>query len=171
MKTILLLVGASGSGKTTVANELCRKYGLKQINSYTTRPPRYHGEAGHIFVSDEEFDLLHDFVGFTNYNNYRYGATAEQVEACDIYVIDPAGVDFFRKEYHGGKQVVVAELIVDEHTREARMKKRGDSANAIRERLAFDALVYPTMDADCYFTNVDASRTADVIYHFLTEQE
>ena len=26
------------------------KYGLKQIDSYTTRPPRYLGEGGHTFV-------------------------------------------------------------------------------------------------------------------------
>lgn len=171
MKTILLLVGASGSGKTTVANKLCRKYGLKQIDSYTTRPPRYRGEAGHIFVSDEEFDLLHDFVGFTNYNNYRYGATAEQTEACDIYVIDPAGVDFFRTAYHGSKKVVVAELIVDEEKRRERMLIRGDGHCAVEQRIQLDAKIFPIKDADLYLTNVDSTRTADALYQYLIEQE
>lgn len=106
MNRILLLIGASGSGKSTVARYLCEQYGLRQIDSYTTRPPRYRGEPGHIFITDEEFDQLQDFVGYTLYNGHRYGATAQQVEENDIYVIDPAGVEFFRTAYHGDKKVL-----------------------------------------------------------------
>lgn len=171
MNSILLLVGASGSGKTTVANELCQRYGLKQIDSYTTRPPRYHGEAGHIFVSDDEFDRLENLVGFTNYNGARYCATAAQVEACDVYVIDPAGVEFFRTAYRGSKTVFVAELLVPDDVREQRMYQRGDSEEQIRSRLELDAKIFPTLDADLYLTNVDTSRTVDVIYKFLLQQE
>lgn len=58
LKNIYLIVGPSGSGKTTIANELKATYGYKAVESYTTRPPRYEGERGHIFVSDEEFDAL-----------------------------------------------------------------------------------------------------------------
>ena len=50
---IFLIVGCSGSGKTTITEQLEQKYGLKAIQSYTTRQPRYDGETGHIFVSDE----------------------------------------------------------------------------------------------------------------------
>ena len=39
-KNLYLIVGASGSGKTTVANALEEKYGYKQLQSYTTRPMR-----------------------------------------------------------------------------------------------------------------------------------
>ena len=63
--TIYLIVGRSGSGKTTIAEELERKYGLKSIQSYTTRPKRSDNETGHIFVSDEEFDKLTDMVAYT----------------------------------------------------------------------------------------------------------
>lgn len=171
MKTILLLVGASGSGKTTVANKLCRKYGLKQIDSYTTRPPRYLGEGGHTFVTDEEFDQLKDLVGYTNYNGNRYGATAAQAETHDVYVIDPAGVDFFRQAYHGSKKVVVAELIVNEEKRRERMLIRGDGHCAVEQRIQLDAKIFPSKDADLYLTNVDSTRTADVLYQYLIEQE
>lgn len=170
MSKILLLVGASGSGKTTVANELCRKYGLKQIDSYTTRPPRYDGEAFHTFVSDEEFDRLHDFVGYTEYNGYRYGATAEQAETHDIYVIDPAGVEYFRTAYHGSKEVFVAELIVDKSVRIDRMLQRGDGEENTAKRIAVDEKIFPIKDADIYLTNVDSERTADVIYKFLMQE-
>ena len=171
MKTILLLVGESGSGKTTVANKLCRKYGLKQIDSYTTRPPRYAGEGGHTFVTDDEFDQLTDIVGYTNYNGNRYCATAAQVETHDIYVIDPAGVDFFRTAYHGSKKVVVVELIVDEEKRRERMRMRGDSDHAIEQRIGLDAKIFPIQNADLYMTNVDSTRTSNALYQYLIEQE
>lgn len=56
MKNIYLIVGPSGSGKTMVANRLEEKYRLKQVLSYTERPPRFEGEGGHTFVTPEEFD-------------------------------------------------------------------------------------------------------------------
>ena len=46
---LILLVGASGSGKTTIAKELEQK-GFNVIHSYTTREPRKPNEWGHIFI-------------------------------------------------------------------------------------------------------------------------
>jgi hypothetical protein len=46
-KPLILLCGKSGSGKTTVADLLQSKYGLKQLESYTTRPQRKADERGH----------------------------------------------------------------------------------------------------------------------------
>ena len=54
MKNCYLIVGQSGSGKTTIMTTLEEKYELKSIQSYTTRPKRSDGETGHIFISDEE---------------------------------------------------------------------------------------------------------------------
>ena len=59
-------------------------YGLIQLQSYTTRPPRYEGEKGHIFVSKREFDLLYPRVAYTNYNGYEYYATITQVNESDL---------------------------------------------------------------------------------------
>ena len=100
-KTIALFIGPSGSGKTTVAEYLVKHYGFTQIESYTTRPPRFDGEVGHIFVSNEEFDQLKDFVAYTEFDGNRYAATAEQVESNDIYVVDVAGAEYFKEKYKG----------------------------------------------------------------------
>ena len=94
MNRILLLIGASGSGKSTVARYLCEQYGLRQIDSYTTRPPRYRGESGQIFITDEEFDQLQDFVGYTLYNGHRYGATAERI-SYDADMFPYSGADLY----------------------------------------------------------------------------
>lgn len=139
MRNIYLLVGPSGSGKTTIANELRDIYGFKVVESYTTRPPRYPGERGHIFVSDEEFDNLGEMCAYTEYNGYRYGVTREIIDECDIYVIDPPGVEYMQQRYHGGKGIVTIGLEVSETIRAIRMMNRGDSLIDILKRLEVDS--------------------------------
>ena len=59
MKNIYLIVGPSGSGKTMVANRLEEKYRLKQVLSYTERPPRFEGEGGFIQLQIVIVGLAH----------------------------------------------------------------------------------------------------------------
>lgn len=139
MKNIYLIIGPSGSGKTTIANELRDVYELKTVESYTTRPPRYPGERGHIFVSDEEFDHLGEMVAYTEYNGFRYGVTADIIDQNDIYVIDPPGVEHMKNHYHGDKGIVTIGLDVSETIRALRMMKRGDSICDILKRIETDA--------------------------------
>ena len=125
-KTIFLITGCSGSGKTTITEQLEQQYGLKSIQSYTTRQPRYDGETGHTFVSDEEFDKLTDMVAYTEFDSKRYCATAEQVENNDLYVIGPKGIDFFMKSYKGNKIPKVIFISSDLTTRYERMVRRAE---------------------------------------------
>ena len=130
MNNIFLIVGCSGSGKTTITEQLEQKYGLKSIQSYTTRPKRSENETGHIFVTNKEFDKLTDMVAYTEFAGNRYCATAEQVENNDIYVIDPKGIDFFMKSYNGSKTPKVIFISSDMTTRYERMKS-GAEENGI----------------------------------------
>lgn len=123
---IFLIVGCSGSGKTTITEQLEQQYGLKSIQSYTTRAKRSENETGHIFVSDKEFDNLTNLVGYTVFAGNRYCATAEQVENNDLYVIDPKGIDFFMKSYKGNKIPKVIFISSDLTTRYDRMVKRAE---------------------------------------------
>lgn len=126
MKNIYLIVGASGSGKTAITEKLEELYHLKSIQSYTTRPPRYDGETGHTFVSNEEFDELTDYVAYTEFAGNRYCATSEQVENNDLYVIDPNGVKFFMKSYTGKKTPKIIYINSDLNVRYERMVKRAE---------------------------------------------
>lgn len=139
---IALLIGPSGSGKTTIAEYLHSHYGLHQIESYTTRPPRYPGEGGHIFVSEQEFDQLQDLVAYTEFDGNRYCATATQVEKSDIYVVDIAGAEYFKVAYHGSKEPIVFYLSVPEEERIRRMRDRGDSEQAIEQRICNDKKMF-----------------------------
>ena len=126
MKHIFLIIGGSGSGKTTITEQLEQRYGLTSIQSYTTRAARYVGEKGHIFVSDEEFDKLTDLIGYTEFDGNKYCATAEQVEYNDLYVIDPKGIEYFREHYHGNKGVKIIYIDSSLSTRYERMKNRAE---------------------------------------------
>lgn len=141
MKNIYLIVGESGSGKTTIVNAL-EQNGLKSIQSYTTRPPRTRNEKGHIFVTEQQFDTLHNMVGYTEFNGYRYCATADQVEDNDLYVIDPSGVFYFLKNYHGTKGVKAIYIKASRKECMKRMLKRGDSFFKTLQRLHHDKIKF-----------------------------
>lgn len=88
---MILIVGRSGSGKDFLARELSRS-GLKQVMSYTTRPPRRPDENTHIFIRPEESAAYQDKIATTEINGYEYFATKQQMKDNDIYIIDPHGL-------------------------------------------------------------------------------
>lgn len=136
-KPLFLFIGRSASGKTTLANILEQKYGHKQVSSYTTRSPRYEGEIGHIFISNQEFDNLGELAAYTEYNGNRYGTTFKQLEECDIYVIDIDGAEaLLQKDIN--RAIVIIYFDTTVYTRINRMIDRGDSDMNIISRLLQD---------------------------------
>lgn len=87
---IALFIGRTGSGKSFFAKALEKK-GYRVLKSYTTRPKRNKDDVDHIFISQEEANLITNKVAYTEINNYEYFATKEQIEKNDIYIIDPRG--------------------------------------------------------------------------------
>lgn len=135
---LFLFVGKSASGKTTVADMLA-KDGYSQIASYTTRKPRYDGEIGHTFVTDEEYDKLENIMASTLYNGHRYCTTLEQVQKADIYVVDIPGVETLMQNYDKlNREIYVLYFSVDICHRINRMISRGDSDASIISRLLND---------------------------------
>lgn len=170
---LILLCGESGSGKDTVAKILKDKYDLKQVISYTTRQPRYENEDTHIFITEEEMkQYLNDMVGYTYYNNNYYFATNEQVEECDVYVIDLLGIEYFKQHYQGDKEVLVIYLQVPDEIRRERMAQRGDSLNSINNRLVYDDNAFKNASyiATNIINNVDSEETADKIYKLFLDK-
>ena len=151
MKNLYCIVGPSGSGKTTLVNSLCQLYGgnVTVVESYTTRSPRYEGETGHLFVSDEEFDALGPLCAYTEFDGHRYGVPSSMIDESDLYVIDPAGVEYLKNHYDGPKEIRVIGLYADPMTLRARMKKRGDSDMAITHRIANDARMFKGLSDIC----------------------
>lgn len=137
-KPLYMMVGQSGSGKTTVVNILQDVGGYKSVESYTTRPPRYENETGHTFVSKEEFDDLNNIVAYTKYNNFEYAATKEQVDDSDFYVIDIPGIETFMDCYPSDRPIYIVYFKTSVPTRIDRMLGRGDNPESIISRLRVD---------------------------------
>ena len=160
---IFLIVGCSGSGKTTITEQLEQKYGLKSIQSYTTRKPRYDGETGHIFISDEEFDKLTDMVAYTEFDSKRYCATAEQVENNDLYIIDPKGVDFFMKAYKGSKTPKIIFISSNLTTRYERMVGRAETKGKSHQEAIESSLTRIVNDAGEFYDYIQGQAWVDYV--------
>lgn len=173
MKNIYLIIGPSGSGKTTIANELEKRYGLKQVQSYTTRPPRYDGERGHIFVSDEEFDAVcNPPTAYTKFNGYRYGVTDKEIDESDIYVIDPAGAVYMAEQYAGDKTIYAIRLDIRPRYCYQRMLERGDTHEDAVKRIEHDLKIYGSgadndIRYDLVLPNKDLESSIACIWAFI----
>ena len=167
---IILLVGKSGVGKSTVANELTKRYGLRQLQSYTTRNPRYENEQGHIFVDESEFKTL-DLVAYTYFNDNHYGATQKQVEENEIYIIDREGIIYFDKKYKGNKKIIKIMLDIDDDELSKRMKARGDSDREINARIKNDDIMFRDVHryVDYIVMNGDVQASADMIWRIWSD--
>ena len=138
-KPLFLFCGRSASGKTTIANMLSEKYGYIQVESYCTRNPRFDGEPGHIFVTEEEFNNLGELAAYTYYNGNHYGTTFEQLEASDIYVVDVPGIESLLEKLKDNKRpIFILYFKTSAYNRILRMIDRGDSDMMIISRLLED---------------------------------
>lgn len=97
---IIVLVGASATGKDSVAQELIHRYGYKNVISYTTRKPR-DGEVDGVnyhFVSQETFDSMQadgEFVEVDKYSGERwYGSRYKDYYTVEktVTILTPNGV-------------------------------------------------------------------------------
>lgn len=147
-QVVFLFVGPSGSGKTTLTEYIAQTLNGKVVSSYTTRPPRYEGETGHVFISESEFDKLGALCAYTEYNGYRYGVTSTLIDESDFYVIDPAGIHEMLSNYTGKRQPIIIWLDCDAETCAANMGLRGDSEEQIQNRLELDSHVFTAAALD-----------------------
>lgn len=139
---IALFCGKSGTGKTTIVNALEKDYGLKNIQSYTTRPRRQENEYGHIFVTQAEKPADSEMVAYTKYNGNEYWATQKQVEECELYVIDYDGIEKFVEKYRGNKDIIIINIVSNAYTRFIRMLQRNDTIAESLNRIENDAKAF-----------------------------
>lgn len=180
-RPLYLFVGPSGAGKTTISEAFADKYGLKTVQSYTTRTPRYDGEVGHTFITDKQFDELQNIVSYTLYNGFRYCTTKDMLDDSDIFVVDIDGVDTLLDGYVTKRPICICYLKSTVATRIKRMLDRGDCDTAIIGRLINDeqydwekklvqlAYCRYAYKHDIYFYKIDANKTKDQVMLALDE--
>ncbi len=142
---MIVLAGASASGKTEVAKFLAKKYGITKIVTTTTREKRKGEVDGvdYFFVTPEKFQQMikeDKFVEYTTYNGQMYGSTKDQIAKDKCVVIDPEGL----KSYIalGDPSIMTFFLDATEETRHERMIFRGDDFDKIESRIAHDRIAF-----------------------------
>lgn len=138
---MIVLSGASASGKTEVAKLLAKKYNIVKVITTTTRPMRINEINGrdYFFVTKEEFQKMEEegrFVETTFYNGNYYGSTKDQIADNKCIVVDPIGL----KKYIelNNKSIVSFFLESEETTRHKRMLERGDDPEIALKRIEHD---------------------------------
>lgn len=94
---MIVLVGESASGKSSIEKYFVNNYGYKKVVSYTTRSPRPNEVDGvdYHFVSVEEFKSLKEngfFAETAVYNDWHYGTAKEDCTNDKIAVLTPHGL-------------------------------------------------------------------------------
>ncbi|MFA5421819.1 MAG: AAA family ATPase [Bacilli bacterium] len=138
---MIILVGASASGKTEIAKILARKYGIVKAITHTTRPMREGERDGidYFFVTKQQFlDLSKrdTFVETTLYNDNYYGCSKSQIHDDKAVIIDPNGLKAFLALKN--PRVISFYIEADEETRYGRMISRGDSVENALKRIEND---------------------------------
>ena len=101
---IIVLLGASGSGKSTIEHELATHHGFEKIISYTTRQPRESEENGkdYYFVDNDTFNEILDRDLFAEHDEYSqnrlYGTLkSDYVDGNKVVVLTPNGLRQLKK--------------------------------------------------------------------------
>lgn len=103
---IYLITGASGSGKTTIAQNIAKQGMWRECVSHTTRPMRDGEKDGitYYFVSKEKFKEMYtnqEFAEKVQYDGNYYGITKEEINTVTS------------GEFHYGKKEVDVFIIVE----------------------------------------------------------
>lgn len=169
-KTLVLLVGETGSGKDTVATRLS----YPKIVSYTTRRRRDRESDGveHIFISVEEMDQLEkrdDIIAWTKTGDVRYCATMDQLNSdISIYIINPDGVRWLNKHCKNHNiNIIVIGLYSSLIVRQNRCMARGDSLTSFKNRVMAEQNDYNIFrlngEFDYLINNKNSNTSASII--------
>lgn len=93
-----ILVGASGSGKSTMASILEEQLGLKRCISCTTRPPR-PGEVNGVHYHFKNHIDTNDMFEHASFGGFEYGISREELTQGDFIILEPQGVSYYRQHY------------------------------------------------------------------------
>lgn len=175
-KNLYCIIGASGSGKTTITSKLEELYGLISIQSYTTRKPRFRNERGHIFITKPAFDKLPNKIAYTKFADNEYCATVDQVNNCNLYVIDPKGVEELKNNYKGSKKIYTIYIDCRLTDRYNRMKSRGNTYNEALKRIINDTIEFREYKDRCNFVvqnnnSNDIGDVVDNVWSFINKVE
>lgn len=173
-KRLICIVGASGSGKTTIAREISKRHGIDIILGYTTRKPEFRNgrmeENGvdYYFYNELPFGITisENTFEWTNYKDNYYWTENYQYnfEGTKLIIVETEGLKALREKFDG--ELIVIYLVTDKFIRRDRMAKREGYTNftdvaidnskledKICKRLNHDSKAFKTVQCDYAISN------------------
>ena len=175
---MIILIGASATGKTEVGKILNSKYNIKKVVTYTTREKRINeiDDVDYHFVSKEEFIKLKDcnfFFESAIYNDNYYGTSYSSLTSDSYLIVEPSG---FKKYLNSDINYTSFYLSSSKEIRLNRMLIRGDSFENATKRIEVDDEVFKTEVANKadYIINTDfltLDKVAQIIIDYYNSKE
>lgn len=140
---MLVIIGESASGKSSVARYLVNNFGFNNIVTYTTREPR-EGEVNGIdyhFINKLQFEhmsTLGSFAETAEYNGWRYASIKSDYEDDSdnkVAVLTPHGIRQIRKN---GIDIYVVYIKIPRRDRLIKILHRGDDIEEAYRRSLSD---------------------------------
>lgn len=151
---IILVVGKSGTGKSTLVDTICAKLGFKNIKSYTTRQPRTN-DCSHHFITRTQYNefkssgliYTQDFI-FGHY----YFTTKRDIDSHHFYITSPKSAnELVEKLKILNYDVLVLYFYASDDIRINRLRERGDSENEILNRFIEEYQIFKDFKYDLAF--------------------
>lgn len=138
---MIVLVGESASGKSSIEKYMVDNYGFEKIVSYTTRPPR-EGEVDGVdynFINEEQFKELKKqgfFAETAQYRDWYYGTAKKDCTDDKVAVLTPHGLRQVSKIR--GINVISFYINVPRRDRLIKILQRGDNIEEAYRRSLSD---------------------------------
>ncbi|MDY0209797.1 MAG: hypothetical protein RBQ91_00115 [Acholeplasma sp.] len=168
---MIVLVGASASGKTELSKILFTTYGYKKCITTTTRPMRENEVDGidyHFLTKDSFKQKIQEnaFYEVTLYQDHFYGIQKKDVNENGLVIVDPNGANTL---VLSGSDVFVCYIEASESLRIERMRIRKDDELLIQKRIkgdqeTFDLKHFVRIDLHIYNESVSLESIAQKIH-------
>ena len=151
---MIVLIGESASGKSSIEKYLADNYGYKKIVSYTTRQPR-EGEVNGVdyhFISVSQFKRLKVqgfFAETATYNNWHYGVAKKDCTDDKVAVLTPHGLRQISKI--GNINIISFYIHIPRRDRLIKILQRGDDIEESYRRNLSDVGMFDGIEDEVDF--------------------
>lgn len=172
---MLIILGKSGTGKTTLCSELEKISNFHKAVTYTTREMRSGEQDGkdYHFVSPETFQQMiqedqlmeyvcfHDVITSNGKQDLFYGsAKKDYLDPNQMIILNPEGLRSVLANTADNSQLCSILLTVPEDLLRERLANRGDNPLEVDRRLHADAIDFANLKNSVdYVLNADTNIT------------